>query len=160
MSTTWGQSHAYSQPGRYPLTATEVRGANLANPLRMLCEEEFERMHLLRNTFDVIETVNTHDDLDALEALFHLLYSVDHFLLFQVLELQNKTTISIQRNSERVRRKTRIERKVMTRTSKNDVGSIPIGNVPTCANRPSNSTPLGIVGRPRIRVQEERKWRA
>jgi hypothetical protein len=38
-----------------------------------------------------------------------------------------------------------------------EAGSIPMGNVPTCARRPSNSTPLGIVGSARIRVHEERK---
>ena len=37
---------------------------------------------------------------------------------------------------------------------------MPMGNVPTCAKRPSNSTPLGIVGKPRMRVHEDKKWRA
>ena len=33
-------------------------------------------------------------------------------------------------------------------------------DVLTHARRPSNSTPLGIAGKPRIRVHEDRKWRA
>ena len=45
-------------------------------------------------------------------------------------------------------------------TSVKDDGSIPIGKVPTLAKRPANSTPFGIVGRPKIRVHEERKCRA
>ena len=49
------------------------------------------------------------------------------------------------------------ERSKKTRTLVKEVGSIPIGKVPTWASRPSNSTPLGIVGSERIRVQEERK---
>jgi len=42
-------------------------------------------------------------------------------------------------------------------TSVKDDGSMPIGKVPTLAKRPANSTPFGIVGRPKIRVHEERK---
>jgi len=49
------------------------------------------------------------------------------------------------------------ERSKKMRTLVKEVGSIPIGKVPTCASRPSNSTPLGIVGSERMRVQEERK---
>ncbi len=55
---------------------------------------------------------------------------------------------------------TTMERRKETRTLVKEVGSIPIGKVPTCASRPSNSTPFGIVGSERMRVHEERKWRA
>ena len=50
-----------------------------------------------------------------------------------------------------------IERSRKALTEMNESGSIPIGKVPTWANRPSNSTPFGIVGNARIRVHDERK---
>jgi hypothetical protein len=49
------------------------------------------------------------------------------------------------------------EQSKKTRTFVKEVGSIPMGKVPTCAKRLSNSTPFGIVGSERMRVQEERK---
>ena len=53
----------------------------------------------------------------------------------------------------------RMQRK-QSATSVNELGSIPMGNVPTCAILPSNSTPFGTVGRPRMRVHEDKKCRA
>ena len=40
----------------------------------------------------------------------------------------------------------RMQRK-QSATSVNELGSIPMGNVPTCAILPSNSTPFGTVDR-------------
>lgn len=40
---------------------------NLTDPLRVLGQEDFEGVQLLGNTLDVVETVNTNDQLDALE---------------------------------------------------------------------------------------------
>lgn len=58
---------------------------NLANPFRMLCEEEFESMQLLWNALDVIETVDTNDDFHAAETLLELGDAVDNRLPFEVL---------------------------------------------------------------------------
>lgn len=43
-------------------------------------------MELLRNTLDVIETVNSDDDLDAAEACLKLFDTVFYRLLFEVLQ--------------------------------------------------------------------------
>lgn len=58
---------------------------NLANPFRMLCEEEFESMQLLWNTLDVVETVDTNNDFHAAETLLELGDAVDNRLLFEIL---------------------------------------------------------------------------
>lgn len=42
------------------------------DPFRMLRQEDFERMHLLRHALDVVETINADDDFAPLEALFEL----------------------------------------------------------------------------------------
>lgn len=49
-----------------------------ADPLRMLRQEELERMHLLRDTLDVVQPINANDDLDALEPLLERGDSVDN----------------------------------------------------------------------------------
>lgn len=59
---------------------------NLANPFRMLCEEEFESVQLLRNTFDVIEPVDANDDFHAAETLLELGDAVDNRLPFEILD--------------------------------------------------------------------------
>ena len=41
-----------------------------ADPLWMLCEEKLECVELLRHALDIVESVNTNDDLDAVKALF------------------------------------------------------------------------------------------
>lgn len=43
---------------------------NLSNPFWVVAEEYLERMKLLGYTLDVIKTVNTDHQLDALELLF------------------------------------------------------------------------------------------
>ncbi len=43
---------------------------NPADPLGMLCEEKLECVELLRHALDIVESVDTNDDLDAVEALF------------------------------------------------------------------------------------------
>ena len=62
------------------------RVTNLANPFRMLCEEEFESVQLLWNTLDVIETVDTNDDFHATETLLELGDTVDDGLSFEILD--------------------------------------------------------------------------
>jgi hypothetical protein len=84
MSTTWYHTHTVS---RENVTATE-QGANLPNPLRVLREEQFKRMHFLRNTFDIVETVDANDNLDAFKALLHLLYPADNLVFLQVLRMR------------------------------------------------------------------------
>lgn len=42
---------------------------DLANPFRVLRQEELESVQLLRNTFDVVQTIDTNDNLDSTKAL-------------------------------------------------------------------------------------------
>ena len=42
---------------------------NLANPLRVLGKEDLESVQLLGHTLDIIQTVDTDNELDALELL-------------------------------------------------------------------------------------------
>lgn len=120
----------------------------LANPFRMLCEEKLQGVQLLGNTLDVIQSIYADNDFDTTKTVLHLCNAgFDRFLC--------KILYWMDRISDRMRTADRGKHTWM-----NESGSIPIGNVPTCAKRPSNSTPLGIVGRLRIRVHEERKCRA
>ena len=56
---------------------------DLANPLRVSLEEILHRVEFLRDTFDVVQTVDTDDELDALELLLKLL---DTFLYLWPLQ--------------------------------------------------------------------------
>lgn len=49
----------------------------------MITEEDFESMQLLRNSLDVIETINTHHELHALEFLLELCYPFLDLFLFE-----------------------------------------------------------------------------
>jgi hypothetical protein len=61
---------------------------NLADPLRVFCQENFKSVKLLRDTLDVIKTVNTNNQLDALELLLECLDTLcDLRLLEPFLEL-------------------------------------------------------------------------
>ena len=46
---------------------------NLADPFGMLCQEDFKSVKLLRNTLDVIKTINTNNQFNALELLLECL---------------------------------------------------------------------------------------
>ena len=69
----------------------KLRKDNLADPFRMLCQEELERVQLLRDTLDVVEPVDTDDDLDTVEAVLELL---DTFLNAVLLEVLSNDTWS------------------------------------------------------------------
>ena len=58
---------------------------DLADPFGVLGEEELERMQLLRYTLDVVEPIDTHYDLDAIEALFKRCNAFLDRLLLQIL---------------------------------------------------------------------------
>lgn len=128
----------------------ELHKDDFSDPLRVLGEEEFKCVELLRNALDVVKSVDTDDDLDAVEALLKGSDTLLNGLFLQVLRVKE---ISSKRNAT-------MDAAKKTRTLIKEVGSIPIGKVPTWASRPSNSTPFGIVGSERMRVQEERKCRA
>jgi hypothetical protein len=64
----------------------KLREDNLSDPLWVLSEEELERMKLLRNTLDVVEPVDSNDDLDAVEALLEGNNTLLNGLLFQILQ--------------------------------------------------------------------------
>lgn len=59
-----------------PFTSTSVVSAYLADPLWVLSQEDLERVKLLGNTLDVVQSVDSDDELDALELSLELLDSL------------------------------------------------------------------------------------
>lgn len=51
---------------------------NFADPLGVLGKESLECLEFLRYTFDVIQTVNTDDDLDTLKSSFQRTKTLDN----------------------------------------------------------------------------------
>jgi hypothetical protein len=70
---------------------------DLSNPLRVLCEEEFECVELLRNTLDIVKSVDTDDDLNAVEALLEGSDALLNGLLLQVLWAKKDLVSETQR---------------------------------------------------------------
>lgn len=58
---------------------------NLADPLWVLAEEELECVQFLWDTLDVVQSVDTNNDLDAVEAVLELLDTFLDVGLLQVL---------------------------------------------------------------------------
>jgi hypothetical protein len=58
---------------------------DLANPFGVLREEDFEGVQLLRNALDVVKTVNTDNELDALELLLKRSYPLLYLGLLETL---------------------------------------------------------------------------
>ena len=56
---------------------------NLADPFGVFCQENLESVELLRNTLDVIETVNTDNQLDTLELLLECLDTLGNLRLLE-----------------------------------------------------------------------------
>ena len=52
---------------------------DLSDPFRMLTKEYFHSMHLLRNTLNVIKTINTDNDLTVAKSVLQLLDTVLNF---------------------------------------------------------------------------------
>ena len=61
---------------------------DLADPLGMLCEEKLESVELLRHALDIVESVDTDDDLDAVKALFEGSDALLDGLFLQILWVQ------------------------------------------------------------------------
>ena len=72
---------------RWTCGGARARGTHLADPLRVLREEELEPVQLLRDALDVVEPVDADDDLDALEALLERGDAVLHAVLLEVLRV-------------------------------------------------------------------------
>lgn len=53
------------------------------NPLWMLCQENLKRMQLLRDSLDVVKTVDTNDELDTLELLLEGCDALHDLRLFE-----------------------------------------------------------------------------
>ena len=70
----------------------KLRKDNLADPFRMLCQEELERVQLLGDTLDVVQTVNANDDLHAVEALLERGDALLDTLLLQILQSKVRWT--------------------------------------------------------------------
>ena len=61
---------------------------HFADPLRMILQERLESVQLLRYTFDVIQSIDTDDDLDTFESTLQTLDPfLDAFAFQTVLEL-------------------------------------------------------------------------
>ena len=54
----------------------------------MLCEEKLESVELLRYALDIVESVDTNDDLDAVKALFERSDALLDGLFLQILWVQ------------------------------------------------------------------------
>lgn len=65
------------------------RTAHLADPFRVLAQEQLERMQLLRHTLDVIQPIDAHNDLDAAEPVLELFDPLLHTILLQILSYQS-----------------------------------------------------------------------
>lgn len=51
----------------------------------MLCEKKLQRVKFLRNTLDVVQTVNTNNDFHAPKTLLQLRYAIFYRLFLQIL---------------------------------------------------------------------------
>jgi hypothetical protein len=58
-------------------------GGDLSTPFRVVSEEDVKGVEFLRYSFDVIESIDTDNDLLALEFLFEF---GDTFLTFRILK--------------------------------------------------------------------------
>lgn len=67
------------------MTVGEPR-THLLHPFWMLRQENLEALQFLRNTLDVVESVNTDDDLLALKLGLQLLRPVDHMFFLDALD--------------------------------------------------------------------------
>jgi len=68
----------------------ELHKDDLSNPLRVLGEEEFKCVELLRNALDIVKSVDTDDDLDAVETLLKGSDTLLNGLFLQVLRVKKK----------------------------------------------------------------------
>lgn len=74
---------------------------DFANPLGVFCQEDLKSMQLLRNTLDVVQTIDTNDQLDALELLLERLNAFRNLgLLEALLELLGIDTDRESTNSD------------------------------------------------------------
>ena len=58
---------------------------DLADPFGMLCEEDLESVQLLWYTLDVVEAINTYDELHTLELLLQGCYPLLYLGLLETL---------------------------------------------------------------------------
>lgn len=70
----------------------QLRKNNLTNPFGMLGEEKLKRVKLLRDTFDVVQSVHTNNDLDIAKSLLELRDPLAHALFFQILAHLSEST--------------------------------------------------------------------
>lgn len=94
---------------------------NLADPFWVLVEEDLHGVQLLRHSLDVVETIHTDDDLDAVETTTEGRDAVDDRLALEALYERGSASGLA----------TAVER--LELTSRNCEGSMPMGKVPTVA---------------------------
>ena len=68
-----------------PRRHRELYEDDLADPFRMLGEEEFESMKFLWDTFDIVQAIDADNDLDAAKALLQLRYALFDGLFLEIL---------------------------------------------------------------------------
>ena len=70
---------------------------DFADPFGMLAKEELERMQLLRDTLDIVQSVHADDDLNISKPLLKLGDPFPDALLFQVLS--HNVNAKVQRSA-------------------------------------------------------------
>jgi hypothetical protein len=90
----------------------------------MFFEEDFHRVKFLRYSFDVIESIDSDDDFDTFETTTESGNSLNDGVLSKRLRTMRPKSQLIESAT------TEEERKL---TSRKELGSIPIGKVPTSA---------------------------
>lgn len=59
---------------------------DFADPLWVLLEKHFESVQLLRHSLDVVETVDSDDDLDTFESSLEICDALDHRVHLEALQ--------------------------------------------------------------------------
>jgi hypothetical protein len=72
---------------------SELCEDDLSNPFWMLSEEELECVELLGNALDVIESIDTDDDLNAIEALLKCSDTFLNRFFLQILRVQSLVSL-------------------------------------------------------------------
>lgn len=129
----------------------------------MLAQEELERVQLLRDALDVVQAVDADDDLDALEPALERFDAILHALLLQVLETKS---VTFPDDASRVEANLGESARVNADREGANMcqPALELGRSSALLTHQAinslTSTPLGMVGRPSMRVQDERKCRA
>jgi len=133
----------YLNQDHLAISGCETGERDLSTPFGVLSEEDFKGVEFLRDSLDVIESIDTDNNLLALELLFKFRNT---FLTFRILDFLIPLTNHDGRGGGD--------------TSVNFSGSMPIGIVATFTVLPLYCTALGMVDKFNTRLQADKKCRA